>query len=89
MFSEQYANLRQLCCHPGSGRWMSRLDRGGAKKEFTVLSLDQLRARMVTWKKEDVEQVHHEIGQSSQELSGGQLLLVPLLSGVEDRNYFC
>jgi hypothetical protein len=62
LFSEQYANLRQLCCHPASG-WMSRLSDESNHKEFSVLSLDQLRARMVKWKKDDVDDIYREIGE--------------------------
>jgi hypothetical protein len=43
---------------------MARLREDRPQREFQVLSLDQLRARMVTWKAEDVQQVHGEIGKN-------------------------
>jgi hypothetical protein len=58
IFSDSFNALRQLCCHPAcSTKWMTRLtgvSAGVTSRGSVTLSLDQLRKKMVRWKKEDI-----------------------------------
>ena len=61
LFSSTYDSLRALCCHPAcNSKWMKRI-RDENSSKFKTISLDQLRSRMVNWKKDDVLENERQI----------------------------
>lgn len=53
-FLKRFERMRQLCCHPAvASGWHARLVAGSGPTP--VLTLEQMRQRMVQWKAEDVK----------------------------------
>ncbi len=60
VFGARMDNLRQLCCHPAvASGWAERLVKEVAPGR--VLSLDELRQRMVGWKDAEIERARSDL----------------------------